>query len=450
MATTFRNKKNHPLGVGTLNTAIDDNDLTIVLDAGQGASFPSATFTISIDEEIILIDSRSTDTLTVNASGRGYDSSTASAHAAGVAIANNQIVKDFTDCETAINGIENGTTTLAKVITSGTAENSHTISDAGTNDVVTALALSHITSGTPAAGLGVKQVLRAEDSAGNAQDIAEIQAWLSTVTNASEVGVLLLRLISAGSLADILKFTTPLACEIGTPDGDVIATIGRAKLGALAADGMWLGHYDQFTTSNCAFRQTNAGVAIVNSAGGATGLLRQAGTDSVQWLSGRMTGGPALGTVNVRFSGVLNTITTTVGNITTGVDNLMSYTVPAAQLPTNEDTLNFEMVFKTAANANNKQIKVLYGATTLYDSGVVAANDDQLVVRGRIVRTGAATQIAHITAIGNAGGAFTDTVTLTTPTETLSGTVVLKATGEATSTDDIQQIYMTVLWEPAA
>lgn len=106
MATTFRNKKNHPLGVGTLNTAIDDNDLSIVLDAGQGASFPSATFTISIDEEIILIDSRSTDTLTVNASGRGYDSSTASAHAAGVAITNNQIVKDFTDLETAVNTIE--------------------------------------------------------------------------------------------------------------------------------------------------------------------------------------------------------------------------------------------------------------------------------------------------------------------------------------------------------
>ena len=202
MATTFRNKKNHPLGVGTLNTAIDDNDLSIVLDAGQGASFPSATFTISIDEEIILIDSRSTDTLTVNASGRGYDSSTASAHAAGVAITNNQIVKDFTDCETAINGIENGTTTLAKVITSGTAANTHAIDDAATNTVVSVLELYHMTSGTPAAGLGAKIILGAEDSAGNAEGAIEIHGYLTTVTNTSEVGSALIRVKQAGSFVD--------------------------------------------------------------------------------------------------------------------------------------------------------------------------------------------------------------------------------------------------------
>lgn len=202
MATTFRSKSNYPLGQGTLNTAIDDNDLSIVLDAGQGASFPASNFTISIDEEIILIDSRSTDTLTVNASGRGYDSSTASAHAAGVAINNYQIVKDFTDCETAINGIENGTTTLAKVVTSGTAANTHTIDDAATNTVVSVLELYKTSSGTPAAGIGAKLLLGAEDSAGNKEAAIEFHGILTTVTNGAEVGSALIRVKQAGSFVD--------------------------------------------------------------------------------------------------------------------------------------------------------------------------------------------------------------------------------------------------------
>jgi hypothetical protein len=108
------------------------------------------------------------------------------------------------------------------------------------------------------------------------------------------------------------------------------------------------------------------------------------------------------------------------------------------------------MVFKTAANANNKTIKVKYGATTLFDSGAVAANDDRLIVRGRIIRTAAATQIAYITAQCDSGGAFANTVVTSSPAETLSGTVVLKATGEATSDNDIQQIYQAVIWEAAA
>jgi hypothetical protein len=71
----------------TLATGIDDNDLTIVLTAG--ASFPAANFVLTIcksdrtDLEKILIDSRSTNTLTVNASGRAYGGTSAAAHTAG-------------------------------------------------------------------------------------------------------------------------------------------------------------------------------------------------------------------------------------------------------------------------------------------------------------------------------------------------------------------------------
>lgn len=319
--------------------------------------------------------------------------------------------------------------------------------DSATNTVEEIVTIGHTSTGTPAAGLGAALGLAGENSNSEVVSAAQIIGYLSTVTDNSEAGVYQVKLRSGGALSTLLSFTTPLAGDIGTPDGDVILTLGRMKMGALATDRMDIAHYDRFNSTDWAFRQSSAGATSVNSV--STGTLANSGTNSIQWTNGRMIGGPALGTLNVRFAGVLDTNITAVGNVGSGVDDLMSYTVPAAQLPTNKDALNFEMVFKTAANANNKQIKVFYGATTLYDSGVVAANDDQLVVRGRIIRTGAATQIAHITAIGNAGGAFTDTVTLTTPAETLSGTVVLKATGEATSDNDIQQIYQTIIWEPA-
>lgn len=107
MPTTWRSKVNYPLGRGALNAAIDDDDLSVVLQSGQGANFPaSGAFTIVIDEEIILIDSRSTDTLTVNASGRGWGGSTAAGHDAGAGVYNYQIKEDFTDLEAAVNALE--------------------------------------------------------------------------------------------------------------------------------------------------------------------------------------------------------------------------------------------------------------------------------------------------------------------------------------------------------
>ena len=105
--TTFRTKVNSPKGSSTLDATIDDDDLEFDCAAGEGDNFPGAVpFTVSINDEIILCDSRAVDTFTVNAAGRGYDSSTATAHTAGDAIYQNQIIADFTDLETAVGTLE--------------------------------------------------------------------------------------------------------------------------------------------------------------------------------------------------------------------------------------------------------------------------------------------------------------------------------------------------------
>ena len=54
--------------------------------SGQGAEFPASNFVVTIDKEILFISTRSTDTFTVASTGRGYDGTTAAAHASGATV----------------------------------------------------------------------------------------------------------------------------------------------------------------------------------------------------------------------------------------------------------------------------------------------------------------------------------------------------------------------------
>ena len=102
--TTFLNVTDR--ATTTLHTTINSSDTTIVLNTGDGALFPSTNFIITIENERILIDSRSTDTLTVNVSGRGYTGSTAASHTAGVAVQLRVTAQSITEMQSAINACE--------------------------------------------------------------------------------------------------------------------------------------------------------------------------------------------------------------------------------------------------------------------------------------------------------------------------------------------------------
>lgn len=129
--------------------------------------------------------------------------------------------------------------------------------------------------------------------------------------------------------------------------------------------------------------------------------------------------------------------TTSTGNVGTGEDTLLSYTMPANTLFLNDHVVRITAWGTTAANANNKTIKLIFGSTTIISSGALGINAQDWKIEAVVVRTGASTQGAIATY-------FNETPTMvgpnyTTPAETLSGTVVIKCTGEATTTDDILQ-----------
>lgn len=135
----------------------------------------------------------------------------------------------------------------------------------------------------------------------------------------------------------------------------------------------------------------------------------------------------------------LTTNTTTVGNVGIGEDDLMTYSVPAGKLAADGDYIEFEMTFSFAANANAKQVKVYFGATQLYASGSQTQNGGNMVIRGKITRTGATSQRISVTAVNNTTN-FVDESGYVTASETLSGALTIKGTGEAVSDDDITQV----------
>ena len=145
--------------------------------------------------------------------------------------------------------------------------------------------------------------------------------------------------------------------------------------------------------------------------------------------------------------GVIETLQSDVGNVGTGEDTLHTYTLPASMLNTNGQAVQIEAVFTFAANGNAKRVKLHFGATVVYDSGSVAENGGSVTVRATVVRTAATTQRALATVVG--GTLVADDSQYSTPGETLSGTVVIKSTGEATDNDDIVARITRINWSPA-
>lgn len=70
------------LAESKLDTGIDDTVTSLAVTATEGSKFPSTgNFRITLEDEIMLCTSRSTDTLTVT---RGQEGSANVAHSAGV------------------------------------------------------------------------------------------------------------------------------------------------------------------------------------------------------------------------------------------------------------------------------------------------------------------------------------------------------------------------------
>lgn len=154
-------------------------------------------------------------------------------------------------------------------------------------------------------------------------------------------------------------------------------------------------------------------------------------------------------TERANVGGVSYTNTTQTGNTAATETDAFSHTLTANTLGSNGESIEFEAAGTFAATAStDKRVKVVFGSTTLFDSGALATTGGtSWSIRGTIVRTGATTQKANVSfnssyATLNASAAYT------APTETLANALTLKLTLNGTNANDTVGQFFKEKWFP--
>lgn len=138
-----------------------------------------------------------------------------------------------------------------------------------------------------------------------------------------------------------------------------------------------------------------------------------------------------------------------VGNVGTGEDDLFTYTTEANIFGTNGDKIQGQYSGTTAANANNKTIKLYFAGTNILSSTALALNDKNWKMDFTLIRVSAT--VVRYTASFTYEGNTAEILEVGELTGlTLSGTNILKITGEATATNDIVATMGTVTANPVS
>lgn len=152
------------------------------------------------------------------------------------------------------------------------------------------------------------------------------------------------------------------------------------------------------------------------------------------------------------FGGVIANGHTSVGNVGSGEDTLLSYAVAANALSADGMEIVAVLSGVYAANGNNKTLKVKWNATTVLTLGPAAVNNGlyHIEVRFKRISSSHVRPYGWITTHNAAGSIVQAFVTRTTIATTFSGAVSLDVTGEATSNNDITLDDYGIFWRPAA
>jgi hypothetical protein len=95
-------------------------------------------------------------------------------------------------------------------------------------------------------------------------------------------------------------------------------------------------------------------------------------------------------------------------------------------------------------------VRVYFGSTLLYDTSALALNNKTMTIAVWVLRKSSASQVCVAKMQANDGVLATSSVAYTAGAETLGSTqLTLKATGEATSDNDVVQRSMAVYWCPS-
>lgn len=114
----------------------------------------------------------------------------------------------------------------------------------------------------------------------------------------------------------------------------------------------------------------------------------------------------------------------------TGEEVLYTYTLPANTLANAGDGVIASCAAQGAATANNKTLRLYFGASVV-TTGAVAANNSGLYLEAKVIRGASAAAQAFVgTGTGGAAGVTPVAVTNTAGTDNLAADVVIRCTGQ--------------------
>jgi hypothetical protein len=128
-----------------------------------------------------------------------------------------------------------------------------------------------------------------------------------------------------------------------------------------------------------------------------------------------------------------------------GTAPLMSFTLFESTLVSTKDYIEISGFGTLAANGNNKQIKLILGLTTIFDTGLVAANTGDWWIEAKIIRLTATSQHC-ITKIVTGNAAIQNKTTYVLSTENIDANQTLFFEATSVAAADIVQDGFIIKW----
>ena len=198
-----------------------------------------------------------------------------------------------------------------------------------------------------------------------------------------------------------------------SPSGVIYATDDDLDYGYGAASGLPV------------IRVSAASVFSWDNSGNATVAAGRALNTSI----GTGTAAPVAG-------GVLTLISTAVGNVDAGTDDLITYSLPASSLVAAGRGIRIKAWGTTANNANAKTLTLDFGSQVISTQAMTVNEANVWEMTAVVARTGASTQDIFAR-LDQLTGTALRKGTITAGTQTETGAIVIKCTGTATTTNDI-------------
>lgn len=174
--------------------------------------------------------------------------------------------------------------------------------------------------------------------------------------------------------------------------------------------------------------QLNSNLSLTD---GNTGSITTITANYVQTgIGGSTSSGKTLVTANIG--------TTNVGNVGTGTDDLMTYSLPANAFSTNGKGVRITAWGTTANNANAKTLTLNFGSTIMFTRAMTVSAANRWVIEVVVFRTGSNAQKYQVTNLRD-GSTSSLTPNGGTSAQTDTSAITIKCTGNATANNDIVQ-----------